>query len=339
MTILVTGGAGYIGAHVVRLLQERGEKVVVVDDLSTGRAERVGGATLVEVDVAAPEAVDVLTRALAEHDVRAVIHFAARKQVGESVEKPAWYYQQNVGGFTNLVTAMQAAGVDRLVFSSSAATYGMPSVSLVEEKLHAEPINPYGETKLVGEWLGRAAGRAWGLRFVALRYFNVAGAGWPELGDPAVLNLVPMVLDRLERGEQPKIFGDDYPTPDGTCIRDYIHVLDLAHAHLAALGYLDVDERPFDVFNVGTGQGSSVREVIDEIGRVSGLDVTPEVLSRRAGDPPQLVGDPRRINELFGWTATKGLPEIISSAWDAWQAGPRRIEVAASGGAEGVAEV
>lgn len=339
MTILVTGGAGYIGAHVVRLLQERGEKVVVVDDLSTGRPDRVGDATLVEVDVAAPEAVDVLTRALTEHDVRAVIHFAARKQVGESVEKPAWYYQQNVGGFTNLVTAMQAAGVDRLVFSSSAATYGMPSVSLVEEKLHAEPINPYGETKLVGEWLGRAAGRAWGLRFVALRYFNVAGAGWPELGDAAVLNLVPMVLDRLERGEQPKIFGDDYPTPDGTCVRDYIHVLDLAHAHLAALGYLDVDERPFDVFNVGTGQGSSVREVIDEIGRVSGLDVTPEVLPRRAGDPPQLVGDPRRINELFGWTATNGLPEIIASAWEAWQAGPRRIEVGAAGDAEGAPEV
>ena len=235
MTILVTGGAGYIGAHVVRLLQERGEKVVVVDDLSTGRADRVGDAVLVEVDVASPEAVDVLTRAMTEHDVRAVVHFAARKQVGESVERPAWYYQQNVGGFTNLVTAMQAAGVDRLVFSSSAATYGMPSVSLVEEKLHAEPINPYGETKLVGEWLGRAASRAWGLRFVALRYFNVAGAGWPDLGDPAVLNLVPMVLDRLERGERPKIFGDDYPTPDGTCIRDYIHVLDLAQAHLAAL--------------------------------------------------------------------------------------------------------
>src|SRR5690606_39350498 len=135
-----------------------------------------------------------------------------------------------------------------------------------------------------------------------------------------------MVLDRLERGERPKIFGDDYPTPDGTCIRDYIHVLDLAQAHLAALEYLDVAERPFDVFNVGTGQGSSVREVIDEIGRVSGLDVTPEVLPRRAGDPPQLVGDPRRINELFGWRATKGLPEIIGSAWEAWQAGPRRID-------------
>jgi UDP-glucose 4-epimerase len=327
MTILVTGGAGYIGAHVVRLLQERGEQVVVVDDLSTGQEGRVGGAPLVRLDVASPEAVEVLTRTLVEHEVTAVVHFAARKQVGESVEKPAWYYQQNVGGFTNLVTAMEAAGVDRLVFSSSAATYGMPSVSLVEEKLHAEPINPYGETKLIGEWLGRAAGRSWGLRFVALRYFNVAGAGWSDLGDPAILNLVPMVLDRLERGEQPKIFGDDYPTPDGTCIRDYIHVLDLAEAHLAALDYLDEDERAYDVFNVGTGTGSSVREVIDEIGRVSGLDVTPEILPRRAGDPPQLVASPERINEVLGWKGTNGLGEIISSAWEAWQAGPRRIDV------------
>ncbi len=327
MTILVTGGAGYIGAHVVRLLQQRGEKVVVVDDLSTGQEGRIGGAPLVRLDVSSPEAVEVLTRTLTEHEVTAVVHFAARKQVGESVEKPAWYYQQNVGGFTNLVTAMEAAGVDRLVFSSSAATYGMPSVSMVEEKLHAEPINPYGETKLIGEWLGRAASRSWGLRFVALRYFNVAGAGWPDLGDPAVLNLVPMVLDRLERGEQPKIFGDDYPTPDGTCIRDYIHVLDLAEAHLAALGYLDEDECAYDVFNVGTGTGSSVREVIDEIGKVSGLDVTPEILPRRAGDPPQLVASPERINKVLGWTGTQGLEPIIASAWEAWQAGPRRIDV------------
>lgn len=330
MTILVTGGAGYIGAHVVRLLQERGEQVVVVDDLSTGRADRIGDAVLVECDVAAPEAVDVITDALRTHEVRAVVHFAARKQVGESVEKPAWYYQQNVGGLTNVITAMEAAGVDRLVFSSSAATYGMPSVSSVEEKLHAEPINPYGETKLIGEWLGRAAARSWGLRFVALRYFNVAGAGWPELGDPAVLNLVPMVLDRLARGERPKIFGDDYPTPDGTCIRDYIHVLDLAEAHIASLEYLDVDEREHDVFNVGTGTGASVREVIDQIGRASGLDVTADIEPRRAGDPPQLVASPERIQLELGWVARQGLEEIIDSAWEAWQAGPRAIEVSST---------
>ncbi|BDZ41548.1 UDP-glucose 4-epimerase GalE [Paraoerskovia sediminicola] len=327
MTILVTGGAGYIGAHVVRLLQESGERVVVVDDLSTGRADRVGEAPLVECDLAAPEAPELLERVMREHSVTAVVHFAARKQVGESVEKPAWYYQQNVGGLTNLLTAMEVAKVDRLVFSSSAAAYGMPAVSLVEEKLHAEPINPYGETKLICEWLARAAARAWGLRFVALRYFNVAGAGWPDLGDPAVLNLVPMVLDRLERGERPKIFGDDYPTPDGTCIRDYIHVRDLADAHVASLQYLESAEREHDVFNVGTGTGASVREVIDQIGAVSGLDVTADVLPRRAGDPPQLVASPERINTVLGWQAERDLPVIIASAWEAWQAGPRRIDV------------
>ncbi|MBI9115774.1 UDP-glucose 4-epimerase GalE [Sanguibacter suaedae] len=327
MTILVTGGAGYIGAHVVRLLLEKGESVVVVDDLSTGQAGRIGNATLVELDVAGPQARETLAATLREHSVEAVIHFAARKQVGESVQRPAYYYQQNVNGFVNVVGAMEDAGVDRLVFSSSAATYGMPSVSVVEEKLHAEPINPYGETKLVGEWLGRAASRAWGLRFVALRYFNVAGAGWDDLGDPAVLNLVPMVLDRIARGESPRLFGDDYPTPDGTCVRDYIHVLDLAKAHIAALGYLGGDERPFDVFNVGTGEGSSVREVIDGLARVSGLTIDPVVEPRRAGDPPVLVGSPERINTVMGWRGEAGLDEILESAWSAWQAGPRRIDV------------
>ncbi len=327
MTILVTGGAGYIGAHVVRLLLERGDKVVVVDDLSTGETSRIGDATLVELDVAAPGAQETIAAALREHEVDAVIHFAARKQVGESMARPTYYYQQNVTGLANVLGAMEDAGVERLVFSSSAATYGMPSVSVVEEKLHAEPINPYGETKLIGEWMGRAASRAWGLRFVALRYFNVAGSGWDDLGDPAVLNLVPMVLDRIERGEQPRLFGDDYPTPDGTCIRDYIHVLDLAKAHIAALSYLDSSARPFDVFNVGTGTGSSVREVLDGLARVSGLTIDPIIEPRRAGDPPQLVGSPERINEVLGWHAEAGLDEILQSAWDAWQAGPRRITV------------
>lgn len=327
MTILVTGGAGYIGAHVVRLLLERGDKVVVVDDLSTGETSRIGDATLVELDVAAPGAQETITAALREHQVDSVIHFAARKQVGESMARPTYYYQQNVTGLANVLGAMEDAGVEKLVFSSSAATYGMPSVSVVEEKLHAEPINPYGETKLIGEWMGRAAARAWGLRFVALRYFNVAGSGWDDLGDPAVLNLVPMVLDRIERGEQPRLFGDDYPTPDGTCIRDYIHVLDLAKAHIAALSYLGTDARPFDVFNVGTGTGSSVREVLDGLARVSGLTIDPIIEPRRAGDPPQLVGSPERINEVLGWHAEAGLEEILQSAWDAWQAGPRRIAV------------
>lgn len=325
MTILVTGGAGYIGAHVVKLLHDQGERVVVVDDLSTGEEHRVGPARLVQLDLAAPEALDRLTSVMLEESVSAVIHFAARKQVGESVQRPVWYYQQNVGGMTTLLAAMQAAKVDRLVFSSSAAVYGLPELDSVTEKTPTEPINPYGQTKLVGEWLARAAATSWGLRFVGLRYFNVAGAGSPELGDPAALNLVPMVFDRMALGQQPVIFGADYPTPDGTCVRDYVHVVDLADAHLAALRYLGRPERQYDVFNVGTGTGSSVRQVMAAIGEASGIELTPVIAERRAGDPPRLVASCERIESELGWTAKHGLPSIVTSAWAAWQAGPRAI--------------
>ncbi|MDR1294419.1 MAG: NAD-dependent epimerase/dehydratase family protein, partial [Bifidobacteriaceae bacterium] len=241
----------------------------------------------------------------------------------------AWYFQQNVGGIATVLLAMERAGVDMLVFSSSAAVYGMPDVPRVTEDTPLVPINPYGQTKVVGEWIAADAARAWGLRLACLRYFNVAGAGWPELGDPAVLNLVPMVLEKLADGAPPVIFGDDYPTADGTCVRDYIHVLDLAEAHLAAIDYLErLDrDRPASVFNVGTGTGASVREVIEAIGVASGLDVTPRVAPRRPGDPPYLVGDPSRIAEVLGWRASRGLTEIVSSAWGAWQAGPRAIAV------------
>ncbi|MFD1506700.1 UDP-glucose 4-epimerase GalE [Georgenia yuyongxinii] len=326
MSTLVIGGAGYIGAHVVRLLLERGQDVVVVDDLSTGAADRVGQATLAELDVAGPGAQETLEKLMAERGVTAVIHFAAKKQVGESVARPAWYYQQNVGGLANVLAAMENADVKHMIFSSSAATYGMPDVALVTEDTDCRPINPYGETKLIGEWMLADCERAWGLRWSALRYFNVAGAGWPELGDPAVLNLVPMVLDRLERGERPKIFGDDYPTPDGTCIRDYIHVLDLAQAHLAAMDYLEGDAALAEhVFNVGTGEGASVRQVVDTLGEVSGLDTTADVEPRRPGDPPQLIASPDRIGKVLGWKAEHRLEDIVRSAWQAWQAGPRRI--------------
>lgn len=322
MTVLVTGGAGYIGAHVVRLLRERGDHVVVVDDLSSGVAANVGDVPLERWDLSRPEVVGDLQRLFAEHQVGAVIHIAAKKQVGESAQRPAWYYAQNVGGMAHLLMAMEAAGVDRLMFSSSAATYGNPDVppgALMREDGPSAPISPYGETKLVCEWMMRDAARAWGLRGVGLRYFNVAGAGWPELGDPTNFNLIPIVLDALTRGRQPMIFGADYPTADGTCIRDYIHVLDLADAHLAALDYLGREDRQHDVFNVGTGTGSSVREVLAQVGRSTGYRIDPGVGERRPGDPAELVADVARIREVLGWNAEHDLAAMVDSAWAAWE--------------------
>jgi UDP-glucose 4-epimerase len=252
-----------------------------------------------------------------EHGVTAVIHLAAQKQVGVSVQRPEFYYEQNIGGMTNLLSAMREASVERLVFSSSAATYGMPDVDLVSEDTVCNPINPYGETKLIGEWMGANASRAWGLRVANLRYFNVAGAGWPELADTAVMNLVPIIFAALKAGKSPVVFGDDYPTADGSCIRDYVHVHDLADAHLSALDYLERQDRKHSTFNVGTGSGSSVFEVLAEIKRVTNIDFEIDVQPRRAGDPPFLCADVSRIREELNWSAKQGLSEIIESAWSA----------------------
>ena len=283
---------------------------------------------MVELDVASGQATEALTEVMSSRGVTAVIHFAARKQVGESVERPAWYYQQNVGGLANMLLAMETAGVKQMIFSSSAAVYGMPPVEVVPEDIDCRPINPYGETKLIGEWMMADAEKAWGLRWAGLRYFNVAGAGWPDLADPAIMNLIPMVLDRIERGESAKIFGTDYDTPDGTCVRDYIHVLDLAEAHIAALDVLAEGRQPdHHTYNVGTGLGTSVREIIDGLRRVIGWDFPVEELDRRAGDPPKLIGDPLSIGVDLGWKANNGLDEILTSAWEGWQAGPRPITV------------
>ncbi|MGV8968099.1 MAG: UDP-glucose 4-epimerase GalE [Cellulomonas sp.] len=326
MTVLVTGGAGYIGAHVVRLLRQSGREVLVVDDFSTGEKRRIPGTPILRLDIAEPSAALQIAAAMRESEVTSVIHFAARKQVGESVNRPAWYFQQNVSGLATVLSAMELAKVDRLVFSSSAAVYGIPIADVVDEGALLSPMNPYGETKLVGEWMVRDAAHAWGLRGISLRYFNVAGAGWPELGDSGVTNLVTMVLDRLSRGERPLVFGTDYPTPDGSGVRDFVHVLDLADAHIAALTYLTNAERSWDVFNVGTGQGSSVLEVVGELARITGELLAPKLVDRRPGDPASVVASVTRIADELGWRARAHLPEILESAWAAWQEGPRAFQ-------------
>lgn len=232
MTFLITGGAGYIGSHVVRAMMLAGQEVVVLDDLSTGNEDRVPeGVGLVVGSVLDRLVVDEVIR---KHKITGVVHLAGKKQVGESVEKPMHYYHENVQGLAVLLQAVADAGIRNFLFSSSASVYGMPDVDLVTEDTPCAPLSPYGETKLAGEWLVRAAGKAHGISTACLRYFNVAGAATPELADTGVFNLVPMVFERFDAGQGAKIFGDDYPTPDGTCIRDYIHVEDLAEAHVAA---------------------------------------------------------------------------------------------------------
>jgi len=317
MSTLVTGGAGYIGSHVARILSQNGSPVVVVDNLSTGLDSRVLGLPSLNLELSAPDAVAALEQLITEHKVTSVVHLAALKQVGESVEKPEEYFLKNLGGQANLLTAMKNTGVKKFVFSSSAASYGVPDVDLVSEEQTPQPINPYGQTKLIGEWMAQNAQTAWGLSHVSLRYFNVAGAGWPDLADTQKLNLIPIVFAALKANTKPKVFGSDYPTPDGSCIRDYVHVMDLAKAHVAALDYLNQESRPYSVFNVGTGAGCSVLEVMDQIKKTTGIDFEYELVARRAGDPPRLIADVSRINKVMNWKSENSLAEIVDSAWKA----------------------
>jgi UDP-glucose 4-epimerase len=238
--------------------------------------------------------------------------------VGESVERPLYYYRENVAGLMTLLEGMAAHGAEVLVFSSSAAVYGMPDVEFVTEQTPTTPLSPYGETKLVGEWLTRDAALATGLRFALLRYFNVAGAAVPELADTSVSNLVPMVFERLTAGLPPMLFGDDYPTPDGSCVRDFIHVEDLAQAHVAALEHLAGGGKNL-LLNVGRGEGSSVREVLDVVGAVTGLPTEPEIRPRRAGDPPRVVASGEAIRSTLHWSAAHDLRDMVTSAWAGWQ--------------------
>ncbi|MFF4523310.1 UDP-glucose 4-epimerase GalE [Streptomyces bluensis] len=317
MTWLITGGAGYIGAHVARAMAGAGEHVVVLDDLSAGVPARLPE-DIPLVRGAAQDA-ELLKRVLAEHSVTGVVHLAARKQVGESVAQPTRYYQENLGALATLLEAVAEAGIRRFLFSSSAAVYGNPDVELITEDTPCAPVNPYGETKLTGEWLVRAAGRAHGIATVCLRYFNVAGTAAPELADTGVFNIIPMVFDRLTRDEAPRVFGDDYPTPDGTCVRDYIHVADLAEAHLAAARRLAQGATGDLTVNIGRGEGVSVRELITLIGEVSGDRRPPLVEPRRPGDAPRAVASAELAARELGWTARRDVREMVESAWAGWR--------------------
>ncbi len=323
MRILLTGGAGYIGSHTLRQLAHRGFEPLVFDNLSTGHAFLAGSARLIVGDIRDR---DALLKAM--QGVEAVVHFAARAYVGESVHKPREYFDTNICGGFNVLDAARDSGVRFFVFSSSCAVYGIPPGDLITEDTARQPVNPYGASKLFLENALDAYARAYGLRFVSLRYFNAAGAEEGgeigELHDPEP-HLIPSALQAAQ-GLRPElsVFGSDYPTPDGSCIRDYVHVNDLAEAHVLALEYL-VGGGQSIALNLGTGHGHSVYEVIAEIERVTGRPVPRRVCPRRAGDPPVLVADPSRAESLLRWKARRDLPGIISTAW-AWMQSRRMAQ-------------
>ena len=320
--ILVTGGAGFIGAHIVGTSQTSGRDVLVLDDLSTGVSSRLSHVIpLIKISL---QDSDAVSKVFDDYQISSVLHLAAKKRVGESVERPDYYWQENVGGLQTLLSVMKAHDVKNFVFSSSAAVYGQPDIkvgTLITEDIECNPINPYGATKLEGEVLSRAMAESDGLKVAALRYFNVAGAGRPELGDQYIFNLVPIVFNALERGEQPTVFGDDYSTPDGSCIRDYVHVQDLADAHIAAMDFVEKSDAGFTAINIGTGTGASVFEVLAMIQDVTGISVDPIIGQRREGDPAALVADVSFAKDVLGWQSSRDLRDIVTSAWDAWQLG------------------
>ena len=319
-TWLVTGGAGYIGSHVVRELLSAGFQLVVCDDFSAGLRSRIPqDVPIVEGDIADTTA---LRGAFNTFDVTGVVHLSAKKAAGESVDLPLNYYKENVTGLQSVLGAMVDSSIDNFVYSSSAAVYGTPQSNPVKESEAFNPESPYGETKVIGEWLAKDLATSNALNWIALRYFNVAGAGSDDLGDNSVNNLIPMVFQALEIGGRPRIFGADYPTPDGTCIRDYIHVVDLAEAHVAAVKKCETGRANLAI-NVGRGSGVSVQEVMDAISKVIGRDINPEVVGRRAGDPPATFADVDLSETELAWSAKRDLHDMVSSAWSAWQSAHR----------------
>lgn len=313
-TWMLTGGAGYIGSHVVGVLLAAGEKVVVLDDLSTGDRRRVPAhVPFVHAPVTHAGAVRATLR---RHEVTGVIHLAGKKSVGESCEDPDRYYRENVGGLIALIESMREESVRRLVFSSSAAVYGTPQHPTVTETSPTTPESPYGRSKLVGEWAVRDAVAAYGMSAASLRYFNVVGCARPELADVRGSNLFPRILDHLAAGDPLPVFGDDYPTADGTAVRDYIHVQDLAEAHLAA-AHLTARPGVDEIFNIGCGRGYSVLEVLHAFSAVRGEAVPYRLAGRRPGDPASMVADATRALTTLGWRPRRGLDEMVRSAWEA----------------------
>jgi len=315
MTWLVTGGAGYIGSHVVKALGQAGLATVVVDDLSSGFREFVApDVPFVQGSILDR---DLLVATIADHGVTGVIHVAGYKYAGVSVQRPLHTYEQNVTGTAVLLSAMAEKNVDKIVFSSSAAVYGTPPTELVTEDTPKNPQSPYGESKLIGEWLLRDQGVAVGLKHTSLRYFNVVGSGDPSLYDTSPHNLFPLVFAALNDGKTPRINGDDYDTPDGTNVRDYVHVADLATSHVAAAIRLDAGEPLEAAYNLGSGDGSSVGDIMRAVAEVTGIPFEPVVGPRRPGDPARIVATGELAARDLDWKMRHDLREMVASAWEA----------------------
>lgn len=323
MTILVTGGAGYIGSHFVRLLKENNYDVIIFDNLSRGHIESVpAGVPFEQVDLLDYEK---LTEKLKLYNIDAVVHFAAFAYVGESVTNPKLYYVNNVMGSINLLNAITEAGIKKIVFSSTCSLYGNPVTVPISEAETIKPINPYAKTKHIIENVLADFDTAYGLKYVALRYFNAAGCSFDgaigESHEPET-HLIPLVINTaLGKLQSVSVFGDDYPTPDGTCLRDYIHVDDLGDAHLKAIEYLNSGNKS-DVFNLGTGDGNSVKEIIKTVERISGNKVEHKISARREGDPAVLVADNKKAASVLGWQPKYKLDDIINSALQ-WHKEPK----------------
>lgn len=323
MNVLVTGGAGYIGSHVVRMLLTQGHSVVVIDNLSRGHIEAVAeGVRFEQADLLDYEG---LLAAISRHKIDAVIHFAAFAYVGESVETPGLYYVNNVTGSINLIRALNENNIKKIVFSSTCSLYGNPEHIPISEKEKLNPINPYAKTKYFIEQVLSDFDTSFGIKYAALRYFNAAGSDFDgligESHEPEP-HLIPIVLQAaLGKREKVMIFGDDYPTEDGTCIRDYIHVYDLADAHIKALEYLNKGIES-TIINLGTGTGYSVKEIIESARRITGREIKASISERRAGDPAILIADNKKAREVLGWIPKYGLDDIIKSAW-LWHRNPK----------------